>query len=1042
MPWQANSSRLVGRRAELGHLGELVDGMDAAAAARLVLITGEAGVGKSRLVRETMALARDAGLTVFFGRSVPAGEAYRPLVEALSVALRDRSMPTDPGLRPYLPVLAALLPDARIEGRPDPRGGVVLGEAVLRLLTALAGRRGAMLVLEDLHWVDPDTLDVLRYLAHAADTSPLLVLATARDEVDPPAALLDLAASAQADQIGLRRLDDGDVESVIESCLASRPPTELVSFVLEHADGLPFLVEELLTGLAAVGALAPDGQLTGPLATNVPRTFAATVRRRLADLDPAARRVVDAAAVLGRRFDWRLIPEITGLSELAVLAGLRAAVASGLIAAGSGLPAGGAPGSLPAASGLPAAGGPPAGSGLPAGGAAGSGFPAGSGVPAGGGFPAGSGLPAGSGGPAGGGVPAAGGVPAGAGPTAGTGTAGGPGRSDGADTFRFRHALTCDAVRGDLLPPEHRALARAAAMVVERRYPDACDLAAGLWVAGGDDARAARLFGYAGAAARRRGALQSADALLSRAAALAADHPELRRETEIALLGALAAAGETDRALALGERLLTAGETSVRLTLAEVAVAAGRWQAAAAWLAGVGDPDDPRATVLAARLALADGDPADAQATAERALARAREQGRWAVACQALQVLGRVARVSDAEAARAAFGAAEQLAREHDLPVERVSALHELGTVDLLVDGSTGALEEALGLAQQAGMLGLAATLEVQLTATLLHKDADVALRHAQSCAELSRRLRMDQLRATALFFEAAAHAHRRDRAEMQRCVRAAEELAPDDLDVNAGIWGAVHAHVALIDDDRRLLAGCLDKAMAYYRRSPTTNPAPIRGLWALVRTLDDRDGSAARDEARPSVVNWENRALLGYADAVEAGRRGETARANAYLAAADASMAERPWWRHRIRLLLADAALTDGWGDPVGWAREALPAFIRRGDDKLAVGCRDVLRRAGAPVPRQGRGDTPVPDQLSRCGVTSREMDVLRLVAQGMSNADIARRLVLSPRTVETHVANLLAKTGVDGRAGLTALVNRLRQATGGSTTDLAGRA
>jgi DNA-binding CsgD family transcriptional regulator len=596
-------------------------------------------------------------------------------------------------------------------------------------------------------------------------------------------------------------------------------------------------------------------------------------------------------------------------------------------------------------------------------------------------------------------------------------------------------------VRGDLLPPEHRALARAAAVAVERRDPEACDLAAGLWVAGGEDARAARLFGYAGAAAQRRGALQSADALLSRAAALATDHPELRRETEVALLGALAAAGETDRALALGERLLASGETSVRLTLAEVAVAAGRPEAAASWLAGVPDPDDPRAMVLAARLALASGQPDSARGTAGDALAAARRQGRWAAACQALQVLGRVARVSDAEAARAAFGAAEELAREHDLPVERVSALHELGTVDLLVDGSTGALEEALGLAQNAGMLGLAATLEVQLTATLLHKDADAALRHAQSCAELSRRLRMDQLRATALFFEAAAHAHRRDRAEMQRCVRAAEDLAPDDLDVNAGIWGAVHAHVALIDDDRRLLAGCLDKAMAYYRRSPTTNPAPIRGLWALVRTLDDRDGAAARDEARPSVVNWENRALLGYADAVAAGRRGENARANAYFAAADAAMTGRAWWRHRLRLLLADAAFADGWGDPVGWAREALPAFIRRGDDRLAAGCREVLRRAGAPVPRQGRGDTPVPGQLSRCGVTSREMDVLKLVAQGMSNGDIARRLVLSPRTVETHVANLLAKTNVDGRAGLSALVDQLRQEIGGAA-DRAGRA
>jgi DNA-binding CsgD family transcriptional regulator len=180
-------------------------------------------------------------------------------------------------------------------------------------------------------------------------------------------------------------------------------------------------------------------------------------------------------------------------------------------------------------------------------------------------------------------------------------------------------------------------------------------------------------------------------------------------------------------------------------------------------------------------------------------------------------------------------------------------------------------------------------------------------------------------------------------------------------------------------------------------------------------------------------VVNCENRALLGYADAVDAGRRGEIPQANAQFAAADAAMAERVWWRHRIRLLLAEAALADGWGDPVGWAREALPAFIRRGDDRLAARCREVLRRAGAPVPRQGRGDTPVPGVLSRRGVTSREMDILQLVAQGMSNGDIARRLVLSPRTIETHVANLLAKTGADGRAGLASLAESLRREAGG---------
>ncbi|HVD29960.1 MAG TPA: helix-turn-helix transcriptional regulator, partial [Mycobacteriales bacterium] len=80
---------------------------------------------------------------------------------------------------------------------------------------------------------------------------------------------------------------------------------------------------------------------------------------------------------------------------------------------------------------------------------------------------------------------------------------------------------------------------------------------------------------------------------------------------------------------------------------------------------------------------------------------------------------------------------------------------------------------------------------------------------------------------------------------------------------------------------------------------------------------------------------------------------------------------------------------------------------------------------RAGAPVPRPGRGDTPVPPGLRAAGVTSREVDVLLLVAEGLTNTAIAQKLVLSPRTVETHVANLVAKTGVANRAALADLLD-----------------
>src|SRR5829696_5326774 len=96
---------MVGRSAEFEHLSRHLDGLRGGGG--LVVVSGEAGVGKSRLVREIAAAAEDRGLQVLTGRAVPASEPYRPLVEAMTAALRDRPMPDDDALRPYLPVLAA-----------------------------------------------------------------------------------------------------------------------------------------------------------------------------------------------------------------------------------------------------------------------------------------------------------------------------------------------------------------------------------------------------------------------------------------------------------------------------------------------------------------------------------------------------------------------------------------------------------------------------------------------------------------------------------------------------------------------------------------------------------------------------------------------------------------------------------------------------------------------------------------------------------------------------------------------------------------------
>jgi len=185
---------------------------------------------------------------------------------------------------------------------------------------------------------------------------------------------------------------------------------------------------------------------------------------------------------------------------------------------------------------------------------------------------------------------------------------------------------------------------------------------------------------------------------------------------------------------------------------------------------------------------------------------------------------------------------------------------------------------------------------------------------------------------------------------------------------------------------------------------------------------LGDRDG-AARDllQHSPAVARSVNGGALRYADAVAAGRGGDETTAVGLLRSADELLAREHWWRRLLRLHVFEAAIANGWGRPVEELRRDLAGFDAAGDHQLARICRDLLRHAGAPVPRRGRGDSAVPPWLRAAGVTSREMDVLSLIAQGLTNAQIAERLFLSPRTVETHVAHLLAKTGASDRSGLT---------------------
>ena len=149
------------------------------------------------------------------------------------------------------------------------------------------------------------------------------------------------------------------------------------------------------------------------------------------------------------------------------------------------------------------------------------------------------------------------------------------------------------------------------------------------------------------------------------------------------------------------------------------------------------------------------------------------------------------------------------------------------------------------------------------------------------------------------------------------------------------------------------------------------------------------------------------NRGMARYAEAILAGRAGDAARADELAAAGHRELGAYPVWSDLALMHAAEAALADGWGEPRAWLETARGSFGAHGLDALARRCAERLGWAGL-------------------GVTAREAEVLRLIAEGLANKEIAARLYLSPRTVEKHVESLLRKTGARSRTQLLTMAGK----------------
>jgi DNA-binding CsgD family transcriptional regulator len=979
---------LIGRSAEMRALtGEL----DAAGQGRgaAVLVTGDAGVGKSRLAREAIALAASRRYFVLTGRATESAVPvpFRPISEALMGAARSGKVPDAPGISDYRAALGTLVPEWSRPGDGDAEvSPVIFGEALLRLLS-LPGRPAGLLVLEDLHWADPETLAIVEYLADNIATASVLCLATLRDT--EPSAGLDLLHSVSARRAATRvqvpRLTPRAVSQMAAACLDVSDVPRAVTRLLADCDGLPFAVEEILAAAVSSGELvhgAGGWHVNDDVVTGVPSSIVGSVRNRIAALGRQARNVIVSAAVLGRQFDWALLPSVADVGESEALEALHEAHEVQLIE---------------------------------------------------------------------------------------------PVSAD-AGTFRFRHSLTRDAIVSDLLPPELASRSARAAAAIEEAHPGLpgvwCELVAELRAASGQPVGAARLLLTAGRRSLLQGALTSAITVLRDARKLLAEAGDadsmLDIEVDEALAEALAQSGDYQQLGLLAEDLISrldaSGSDPRRQALVRIRAASTRPEdnpdgaaahlsAASAIASRLDDPEvASRIDAVGARYALVAGELDQAEDLARRSLDSAEAAGLtgWAaeVAVESLDVLGRRERVRDLSAARAAFERAHKIADKHALGVWRIRTLHELATIDMLTDGATSALLEVRELAHEAGILSIATVIDLQLANLWsLGTDLDKALATARQCERGATQISAHRIEVMTICLQALVAAIQGDGHAAETEAERAEAIMPGDPEVLATTLGQVRVVAALFRDDidravrdSATARAYLEKALRAPRRargfySPSQAPLIARGrslgLYALLQAVCGGDvrGAIAVAETAGAAVSW-NRGCLAYAEAVLEGRAGQRDRASALADQGSAWFAPfAPWWNHLARRLVAPAALADGWGEPVSWMRDAAAGFESTGHDRLASACRGILRKAGERVPRSGRGQAQVPAQMRRLGVTSREMDVYLLVAQGCSNAEIAGRLFISPKTVETHVANLVAKTGQTGRRELVAHAARFAQ-------------
>jgi eukaryotic-like serine/threonine-protein kinase len=333
----AERTPFVGRDTESAELARLLDQM-LTGNGGLVLLGGEPGVGKTRLARELMATARERGALCLTGHcyEMEGAAPYVPFVESTEQAVRLLPQAARAAMGEEAPEIAAIVPSLRRTYPDIPPLPEVPADQQRRLI--FGGyleyvRRGTqkspmVILLDDLHWADESTLQLLQHLAPHLASMRLFIVGTYRDvelDVSRPFAksLEALVRQRLATRIALRRLQESSVQELLTRMSGSAPPSGLVAAVFRETEGNPFFVEEVYQHLSEEGKLFDaTGAWKADLRVGtieVPEGVRLVIGRRLDRLGDQARKVLTAGAVIGRTFPLDLVQACVDLSDEQVL---------------------------------------------------------------------------------------------------------------------------------------------------------------------------------------------------------------------------------------------------------------------------------------------------------------------------------------------------------------------------------------------------------------------------------------------------------------------------------------------------------------------------------------------------------------------------------------------------------------------------------------------------------------------------------------------------------------------------------------------------